>query len=385
MGLEPARLTALLSHALEGRGPALLPIDPHTPAPRVRTLLAALRPATLRTPEGVTDLAGVGTAEETALIIATSGSTGRPKGVELSAAALLHSARASVRRIGAAPHDSWLCVLPTAHISGLQVVLRALVNGAEPLHQRFTPETAMAAAAAHRPHVSLVPTQLRRLLAASADLSRFGTILLGGAAADEGLLAAARSAGGRVVTTYGMSETCGGCVYDGLPLDGMDADLDPDGRILLSGPALFSGYRLDPGLTAEHLAPGADGRPRFRTSDLGLFEEGGRLRVRGRTDDVINTGGHKVVAGEVAALLARLDSVAEAVVVGRADQEWGQRVTAVIVPADPSTPPALDDLRAWVRTRLPGYAAPRELDLRSEIPLLASGKPDLPALRAPAD
>jgi O-succinylbenzoic acid--CoA ligase len=128
-------------------------------------------------------------------------------------------------------------------------------------------------------------------------------------------------------------------------------------------------------LTAAHRAERA-GRHWFRTSDLGVVDDG-RLRVRGRADDVINTGGHKVVAGEVAALLTRLDTVADAVVVGRPDPEWGQRVTAVVVPADPTHPPTLAEIREWVSAHLPRYAAPRELDLRAELPLLPSGKPDV--------
>ncbi len=383
--MEPAHFSALLSGALDGRGPALLPIDKDTPAPRVNALLRALRPASLRTPEGVTALnGGTGTSEDTALVVATSGSTGEPKGVELSSAALLASARASVRRIGAGRADPWLCLLPTAHIAGIQVILRALANGREPVFRDFSVEMTMAAAADLRPYVSLVPTQLRRLLAAGADLSPFRAILLGGAAAQEDLLLAARDAGGRIVTTYGMSETCGGCVYDGVPLDGMRAELEPGGRVLLTGPALFSGYRLDPRRTAEHLVREADGRTWFRSSDLGRFDGEGRLRIRGRVDDVINTGGRKVVGTEVAALLARLDSVAEAVVVGRPDREWGQRVTAVVVPADPGAPPTLDALRSWVAGHLPRYAAPHELDLRRTIPLLVTGKPDIVALRHPS-
>ncbi|NYE48282.1 O-succinylbenzoic acid--CoA ligase [Spinactinospora alkalitolerans] len=384
VGLDGALLTELLSEALAGRGPALLPIAADTPPPRVRALLEAMRPATVRTPEGVTGVAGgAGIADDTALVIATSGSTGTPKGVELSARALLHSARASIERIGAGPGDAWLCALPTSHISGLQVIVRALAAGTEPIHRRFDAADTMAVAARHRAHVSLVPTQLRRLLAAGADLSLFGTIVLGGAAADEGLLEAARAAGGRVVTTYGMSETCGGCVYDGVALDGVTAGIGDDGRVLLAGPVLFSGYRLRPDLTAEHLRD-EGGRRWFRTGDLGRLDGEGRLRVRGRVDDVINTGGHKVVAGEVAALLNRLGSVAEAAVVGRPDPEWGQRVTAVVVPTAGDAPPSLAELRSWVRAHLPAYAAPRELDLRPALPLLASGKPDLQALRSPA-
>ncbi|WP_017594822.1 AMP-binding protein [Nocardiopsis potens] len=386
MGLAPGQLTELLSAALDGSGPALLPLDASLPEPRLRTLLEAMRPSSLRTPDGVRELpGGEPVAGGTALTIATSGSTGTPKGAVLPASALLHSARASSARVGARPGDTWLCTLPTAHISGLQVVLRALVGGTEAVHVPFDPAAlAEAAAGYRRPHVSLVPTQLRRLLAHGADLSLFGSILLGGAAAEAPLLEAARAAGGRVATTYGMSETCGGCVYDGVPLDGVRAETDGTGRVLLSGPVLFSGYRLAPGATAEHLVADAGGRIRFRTGDLGELDAGGRLRIRGRIDDVINTGGHKVVAGEVAGVLADLPGVAEAAVVGRPDPEWGERVAAVVVPADPDRPPALEELRAAVRARLPRYAAPRELELRPRLPLLASGKPDLAALRAAA-
>ncbi|MBB4932058.1 O-succinylbenzoic acid--CoA ligase [Lipingzhangella halophila] len=382
-GLEPSHFTALLAEALDGRGPALLPIGADLPPQRVREVLRATRPGSLRTPDGVRTLDdGAGTADDTALVVATSGSAGLPKGVELSAEALLASARASVRRLGAGRGDDWLCVLPTAHIAGIQVVLRALVNGREPVFAGFDADKVTAAASGLRPHVSLVPTQLRRMLAGGAELSSFASILLGGAAAEDDLLAAARDAGARVVTTYGMSETCGGCVYDGVPLDGMRADVDPDGRVLLAGPALLSGYRLDPQRTSEHLVRGTDGRTWFRTNDLGRFA-GDRLRVRGRVDDVINTGGHKVVAAEVASVLTRFGPVAEAIAVGRPDSDWGQRVTAIVVPRDPDTPPTLDELRSWVADHLPRYAAPRELELRSEIPLLATGKPDIEALRSP--
>ncbi|EOR71480.1 ortho-succinylbenzoate-CoA synthetase [Thermobifida fusca TM51] len=375
VGLAAERLAELVDAAVAGHGPALLPIPGDVPDSHLRRLVETLRPTSMRTPQGVVALAdGVPVADDVAVVVSTSGSTGQPKGVELSADALLVSARASTARIGAQQGEPWLCVLPTAHIAGLQVLLRARLLDAPVLFRPFTVE-AVQAAARQRPHVSLVPTQLRRLLAAGVDLSQFRTILLGGAAADPGLLAEARRAGGRIVTTYGMSETCGGCVYDGLPLDGVAVDVDAEGRILLAGPVLYRGYRLRPDLTAAHRAERA-GRHWFRTSDLGVVDDG-RLRVRGRADDVINTGGHKVVAGEVAALLTRLDTVADAVVVGRPDPEWGQRVTAVVVPADPTHPPTLAEIREWVSAHLPRYAAPRELDLRAELPLLPSGKPDV--------
>ncbi|MFJ9552499.1 AMP-binding protein [Nocardiopsis sp. NPDC101807] len=392
LGLEPERFGDLLARALDGGGPALLPVPAGTPDARVRDLLAAMRPSSVRGPDGVTSLGGSAPAgADTALVVTTSGSTGDPKGVELSAEALRSSALASVARIGAVPGDPWLCVLPAGHISGIQVMTRALVTGARAVHAPFDVDTVREAAERLRPHVSLVPTQLRRLMAAGVDPSLFGSVLLGGAAAEPALVGAARAAGARVATTYGMSETCGGCVYDGVPLDGVRVRIDSEapggpGRILLSGPVLLSGYRLAPGGPAD---PGAltadgDGRLWLRTNDLGRLDAEGRLAVLGRMDEVVNTGGHKVVPGQVNALLMEHPAVAESVVVGRPDPEWGERVSAVVVPADPDAPPTLEQLRAWVRERLPSYAAPRELDLRGSLPMLASGKPDLVALRGAA-
>ncbi|WP_433700991.1 AMP-binding protein [Nocardiopsis sp. CA-288880] len=389
LGLAPERFGDLLARALDGEGPALLPVPAGTPDARVRDLLAAMRPSSLRGPDGVTALGGSAPAgADTALVVTTSGSTGAPKGVELSAEALRSSARASVARIGAVPGDPWLCVLPAGHISGIQVMMRALVTGTRAVHAPFDVDTVREAAERLRPHVSLVPTQLRRLMAAGVDPSLFGSVLLGGAAAEPALVGAARAAGARVATTYGMSETCGGCVYDGVPLDGVRVRIDAEapggpGRILLSGPVLLSGYRLPPGSPADPGAPAADGDGRLwlRTNDLGRLDADGRLTVLGRMDEVVNTGGHKVVPGQVNALLMEHPAVAESVVVGRPDPEWGERVSAVVVPADPDAPPTLEQLRAWVRERLPSYAAPRELDLRGSLPMLASGKPDLVALR----
>ena len=172
-------------------------------------------------------------------------------------------------------------------------------------------------------HVSIVPAQLRRLLAPKTPLATwadtFTSVLLGGAAAGAGLIATARDAGIPVVTTYGMSETCGGCVYDGLPLDGVAVSAGGDGRIRITGPVLFSGYRLRPDLTAAAFGDGW-----FRTSDLGVLDASGHVTVRGRADDVINTGGEKVVAGEVASVLETCPGVREAVVVGASRRGMGR-------------------------------------------------------------
>jgi O-succinylbenzoic acid--CoA ligase len=413
------RLLELLAAALDGTGPAILPLDAGLPAGRMAELLATFAPDTIEDAGGITTARSgqkKDVAEGTAVVVGTSGSTGAPKGVELSAAALLHSARASLARVGARPGERWLCCLPATHIAGLAVLVRSLVSGTEPvLAERADAETVAAGSQAGCAHVSLVPVQLRRLLGqqsrqsdmpANADsrpsdmstpLAGFSSVLLGGAAAPAGLLDAARAAGVPVVTTYGMTETCGGCVYDGRPLDGVrlavlalgdapplrrpggatppggpEAPGPPLGRIWIGGPVLFSGYRGGPA------GPG-DGW--FRTGDLGCLDSSGRLIVRGRADDVINTGGHKVVPGEVAAALQSCPGVKDVSVVGQPDPEWGERVVAVVVPADPADPPTLKLLRLHVRSRLPRYAAPSRVVMVDAVPMLPSGKHDLARLR----
>ncbi len=370
-----------LAAALDGSGPAILPLDPGLPPAALARTLAAFRPAVLETMTGTHRLADAvpgttpaGVADDVAVVIATSGSTGVPKGVELSATALTASAAASLRRIGAAPGERWLCCLPAFHISGIGVLVRSLLAGTEPVIVPAVSPEVLAASGCQ--HVSLVPTQLRRLLDARAGPGGVRTVLLGGAAAGDALLAEARAAGWRVVTTYGMSETCGGCVYDGMPLDSVSVRTDAHGRVIISGPVLFSGYRLQPELTAAVLSGGW-----FRTADLGAVSGDGRLTVRGRADDVINSGGEKVVPGEVEAVLGTCDGVGDVVVVGLPDREWGEAVAAFVVAADPAEPPRLDDLRSRVREALSAPAAPRRLVVLTEIPLLPSGKPDREALR----
>jgi o-succinylbenzoate---CoA ligase len=378
------RLPGLLAAALDGTGPALLPLDPDLPAARLRALLSHFAVSAVETPDGTERIVpaapapggGGGPGPDTALIVATSGSTGAPKGVRLSAAALRASAAASLARIGAdqAGAGRWLCCLPAFHVAGLQVLVRSLLAGTDPVIAGHVDAGVVAGCGCA--YVSLVPTQLRRLLDEGAPLAAFDAILLGGAAPPPGLLAQARAAGGAVITTYGMSETCGGCVYDGRPLDGVALRISDAGLIGIGGPVLFSGYW--PGAAAE---PG-DGW--FWTSDLGALDGAGRLTVRGRADDVINTGGEKVVPGEVESVLGTLDGVRDVVIIGVPDSEWGEMVTAVIVPEDPAAPPELARLRASARERLPGFAAPRRLILVAEIPMLASGKPDRQALRGRA-
>ena len=412
------RLLDALAAALDGTGPAILPLDPRLPPAQLTALLTTFAPAAVETkagtkrwlgppgrppasagavagqepagagagqpaaasqPPGAAVPAGTSVPAGTAVVIATSGSTGEPKGVQLSAGAMLHSARASLERIGARPGERWLCALPTSHIAGLGVLARSLVAGCPPVVLERLDPVGPDVAALGCTHVSLVPAQLRRLLAAGADVAAFGTILLGGAAIPGGLLASARAAGARVITTYGMSETCGGCVYDGVPLDGVSVRTGADGRIRIAGPVLFSGYRGRADLTASAM----DG-DWFVTADVGTTDDAGRLVVHGRADEIINTGGEKVAPAAVAAVLEECQGVREAVVIGVPDPEWGERVTAVVVPTDRAAPPPLAGLRTRVRERMAAFAAPQALVIVSAIPLLPSGKPDLTALQLTA-
>ncbi|MPZ64804.1 MAG: AMP-binding protein [Pseudonocardiaceae bacterium] len=316
------------------------------------------------------------------VVVPTSGSTGEPRHVVLPARALQASAQACHARLGGPGH--WLLALPAEHVAGLQVLVRATLAGTEPevldLRGGFDPAGFAAAARrlirraternGGRCYTSLVPAQLVRLLDAEpAALAGFDAVLLGGAAVPTELAERARESGATVVATYGMSETCGGCVYDGYPLDGVAVRLATDGTIELTGRVLAAGYlgRPDDRAFSEGW---------FSTSDLGRWEVGGRLRVLGRADDVIVTGGVNVAPAEVEAALDALPEVSVACVVGLPDPTWGQRVVAAVVPADPSRPPEPDAVLAGARRRLPGSHAPKQVVLLDALPLRGVGKPD---------
>ncbi|MCK2236758.1 MULTISPECIES: o-succinylbenzoate--CoA ligase [unclassified Crossiella] len=354
-----------LRAALEG-GPALLPLAPGLAGERVA---AALRPE-----QGEQDL-------DVALIVPTSGSTGTPKGVLLTEAALRASAAATHERLGGPGH--WLLALPVHHIAGIQVLTRSLLAGFDPCvldsATGFRPETFAAAAgpllAQGRAYTALVPTQLSRLIAEAgsglAALREFAAVIVGGAATPPALLRAARDAGVAVSTTYGMSETAGGCVYDGLPLTGARVRLGQGDAVELGGPMLARGYRLAPEATAAVFAEGW-----FRTGDLGRFAADGRLEILGRADDVIITGGEKVPPALVERALTDCPGVREACVVGVPDPEWGQAVAAVVVPAEWTAPPAAEQLREAVRDVAGRACAPRRVLFLPELPLRGPGKVD---------
>jgi O-succinylbenzoic acid--CoA ligase len=295
--------------------------------------------------------------------VETSGSTGVPKRVRLSRAAMRASADATHARLGGP--GQWLLNLPPAYVAGLQVLFRSVRGGTVPVVQDGPFADAVTAMTGDRRYVSLVPTQLVRLL--DDDVLRgFDTVLVGGARLDPSLRERATAARVRVVASYGMSETCGGCVYDGRPLDGVGVKIGSDSRIRIGGPTLFEGYDGQPELTAQVLENGW-----FVTQDLGRIDHDGLLRVTGRVDDVVISGGVNVPAGAVAARLREHPSVTEAEVVGVPDPEWGQAVVAVLA-GDLSLAAARD----WVAVDLPRAWSPRRVVPVPALPLLPNGKVD---------
>lgn len=371
-----------LRAALDGTGPAVLPLAPGGRGP-------GTGPRPDHVPGHVPD--GV------ALVLATSGSTGTPRHVLLDAAAVVASARATHDRLGGP--GRWLLALPHHHVAGVQVITRSVVAGTTPLtlpSGRFDPfaaadvvRTARATptaptaptAPAERLYASLVPTQLHRIVQAAEGgplptglrpWAEVDAILVGGAATAPALLARARDLGLRVVTTYGMTETAGGCVYDGVPLDGVRVRVA--GTIHVAGPVLARGYVPDePGA----FVPDDDGVRWFRTADIGEVV-GGVLHVRGRADDVIVTGGVNVAPEAVEAVLAEL-GLGEVCVIGLPDDEWGQVVTVVLTPGA-GTAPDLDTVHDAVAERLGRAAAPRALMVVDRLPYRGPGKVDRAAV-----
>ena len=340
-------------------------------------------------PESISLLRHLGSGEEIedgySLVIATSGSTGVPKGALHSPATLRASATATAHALGG--DGSWLLALPPHHIAGLQVLLRSLAAGFAPavldVSDGFHPgqlPAAIDAMSGPRRYTSLVPLQLRKALehpSAARALAELDAVLVGGAATSPELLDRAGDAGIRVVRTYGMSETAGGCVYDGLPLPGVSvriADASPDGvgRVQLGGPMIAGGYRHRPGHPA-FATPGW-----FRTDDLGRLDDG-VLSLVGRADEAISTGGLTVLPQVVEAVVAELPGVRDCVVVGLPDERLGERVVLVVTGDDP---PSLDRVRGVVTERLGRYAAPREVIVTGELPLRGPGKVDRRAVRA---
>ena len=364
VALPPGEAWLGIASATWAAEASLLPVDHRLPAPAAQSLLADGRPTVLVSPEGWKRVrSGRLEDPEVALIVPTSGSSGRPRLVELGRGAVQAAVSASLRALAAGTGDGWVSCLPLAHIGGLLVVLRGALGGA-PLLFRGPAELDPAAGF---PFVSVVPTQLSRSLDAGIDLGGYRTLLVGGGGMDAALRSRLAAAGAPSVVTYGLTQSCGGVVYDGLPLPGVSVRIGEGGEIQLGGPTLLRGYRdgSGAGLTADGWLP---------TGDAGRLDGDGRLHVRGRLDDLIVTGGENVWPGDVEAALRSHPSVADCAVFGRPDPSWGQRVVAAVIPRDRGAPPTLEALRAHVGALLGRHQAPRELLLVDSLPRTALGK-----------
>jgi O-succinylbenzoic acid--CoA ligase len=358
--------------AIWDTGDAAAPLDSRLPPVAKRLLLEALRPTRIVGSDGEQRKLADGLPVEAgdALVVATSGTSGQPKGVVLTHEAVAASAAATTSRLAVDPaRHTWLACLPLAHIGGLSVVTRSILSGT-PLvvMPGFEADDVEAAGRAGRvTHVSLVATALQRL-----DPSVFECVLLGGSRPPAELPPNA-------VTTYGMTETGSGVVYDGSPLEGVELAFRSfggsttlgaaEGEVLVRAPMLFRCYR--DGATGRVTGP--DGLTSwFATGDGGAVGVDGRLSVSGRLADVITTGAEQVWPESVERALISHPAVAEVAVWKRPDAEWGERVVAWVVPTDDA--PTLEELREIVAEAVAPWAAPRELVIVDDLPRTAAGK-----------
>ena len=372
IGDDPRDILRGLKSAIHGAGPAL-------ELGMVRALPGSVRAGT-------------------AVVVTTSGSTGIPKSVVLSRDALIASALATAARIG---EGAWLLALPASYVAGMQVLVRAIVADREPavLSGSFTPQAFAAAALTMvstdrgiriPTYTSLVPAQLSRLLDAvddgdasvAAALSSFETILVGGQALPPVVLERAEAAGARIVRTYGSTETSGGCVYDGRPLDRVGVRV-VDGEVQITGPTLADGYLGDAETTDAAFHRDEEGRRWYRTGDAGILEDG-VLRVRGRIDNVIVSGGVNISLDRVERIVRSVSGLSGAVVIGVPDSRWGEASVVVASRGESlrrSESVQLEEARSAVAAEIGAHARPARLVLVDELATLPSGKPDREAIR----
>ncbi|HSO94414.1 MAG TPA: fatty acid--CoA ligase family protein [Acidimicrobiia bacterium] len=370
--LDRAAAAAEIRAAWDDRE-AVAVLDPAAPAAVLERLVARLRPTHVVDGDGRHPRAdGVPVAEDVRAVVLTSGTTANPKAVELTAAGLDASGAGGNAALGLERDDRWLVCLPLHHVAGLAILARAAVGGHEvTVHPSFD-----LAAVADSPRredttvVSVVPTMLGRLLDAGAPLHDYRRVVVGGAPLPPALRRQAESLGVAVVDAYGLSETWGGFVLDGVPIPGADVIVGPDAEIRVRGPMVFRGYRSD----AEATAAAFDTDGWFRTGDIGDWGDEGRLRLVDRRRDVVISGGVNVSPTAVESVLAEHPDIADVCVTGTPDPQWGERVVAFVVPRAGASVPTVEELRAFGRDRLRAPELPRQVVAIAAIPRTAGGK-----------
>jgi O-succinylbenzoic acid--CoA ligase len=361
-------------------GEAIAPINPRLTAPERAAVVDLIRPTQIHDADGRRSLdGGAPTAADVVAILTTSGTAGAPKGVELTRPGMEVMGRGYSAGVRATTRDNWLVCLPLHHVASLGVLARSYVTGVPyTVHEQFDAERV---ARSHRAEgttiVSLVPTTLLRLLDAGAPLHEYRVLLIGGAPCPASLRTRAEATGATVVDAYGLTETWSGCALDGRAIEGADIRVDPNtGEVLVKGAMVMRGYRFDAAHTSDVLE--ADGT--FHTGDVGVIERG-RLRVVDRLKDIVITGAVNVSPTEVESVLLRHDAIDDVCVIGVPDDEWGERVVAVVVS---ERPPTVDELRAFAREELSAAKLPKEVRVVAEIPRSNSGKPLRRVLRGEA-
>lgn len=365
---------------LWAEGAAILPLDRRLTDRDRRAIVDLARPASVISADDEVLFADPEPIdpERAGLVMATSGTAGSIKLVELSRAAVSAAVGSSFVALGTTaspvalePSEPWICCLSPAHMGGMVVLLRRLVfDTPVSVLERFDIEAFAREQIPPNVHVSLVPTMLHRLVDAFDDLSHLGVLLVGGGGLDPDLARRAAERGGRVVSTYGLTETSGGIAYDGSLFEDAQARIGAGDEVELRGPTLMEGYRLDPAATASAFT--LDGW--LRTGDAGAIDDTGLLRIHGRLDDAIRTGAETVWPQRVEAALADHPKVADVAIAGRPDPEWGAHVVAFVVPVAAGDPPSLEELRDHACERLPRFMAPQALVLMTDLPRTVSAK-----------
>ena len=346
-------------------GDAVLPIDQRLPIANKKLLIDAMAPSEIFDANFTSSSVANGRPMQDgdALVIASSGSTGTPKGIIHTHSSILAGAQASASRLQLTPHDHWLVCIPVSHVGGFSVIARALHTGAAlTLHPTFDANEVNKASNDGVTHTSLVATALSRI-----DTSLFQSILLGGSSAPANLPS-------NVTTTYGMTETGGGVVYNGMPLDNVEIKI-VEGEIQLRCPMLMRAYRND---QIDSL-----NNDWYATGDMGVFDDSGKLSVHGRRTDMIITGGENVWPAVIEGIITSHPLIKEVVIRGMPDPIWGQRVVAYVVLHDSvqiSEAHLLSDLREHVKQSLPAFYAPQQVIVLSTIPRTSLGKVDVQAL-----